>query len=1351
MSISKFHAEWLSLLEISGPFLSLPVLKKVFPQGLDPHDSDHFRVLRQVHEEWDANQHGDKPDPAIHTQWIKWVLRNTLELDEVLVEGQDIPQTLKAEIEEPQHRETLRPDMVVMGPDNKARLLVQWYPLSQRLGRTVEGKPWKASPDTRMTQLLRDSGVAIGLITNGDQWMLVYAPPSETSGYASWYSTLWLEEKKTLAAFRTLLSLHRFFGVPDEETLVPLLAESASTQQEVTDQLGSQVRSAVEILIQSLDRADQDYGRELLAKVPEEVLYEAALTVMMRLVFLFCAEERELLLLGDQLFDQHYAVSTLVAQLQNTADQHGEAILERRLDAWCRLLSTFRAVYGGVNHDRMHLPAYSGNLFDPDRFPFLEGRKSDTSWRDAEANPLPINNRTVLHLLRSLQYLEMHGEAQRLSFRALDIEQIGHVYEGLLDHTAKRSTEPVLGLVGKHEPETPLAELEEQRAKGDEDFFDFLKKETGSGRKWENYIDQQLDNDATKKLRSACGNDEKLFERVLPFAKLVRNDTFDRPVVIGKNSFYVTAGTDRRSSGTHYTPRSLTEPIVKHTLEPLVYEGPAEGKPRDEWKLKSPKELLDLKICDMACGSGAFLVQAARYMAECLLEAWETIEKASPDKAKITPFGETSTGEAEEQFIPDDSHERVVYARRIVSQRCIYGVDLNPLATEMAKLSLWLLTLAKDKPFTFLNHSIRTGDSLVGICDLDQLLRFSLTSTVATGPLLEQQRGQIENRINATKLLRNQIEELPSNTPESFMRKSRMLENAESQTKRLSYACDVLLAESWKTKSNEELESHLNARLVEVSGNLRSQDYPTDWYVENANTELAAVGIANKFHWPLEFPEVFMGKGGFAVVVCNPPFQGGKRITGALGVEYRNHIIEHIAEGKKGNSDLCAYFMLRAADLLCDGGQFGIITTNTIAEGDTREVGLDQLVASEIMIPRAVRSCKWPGSASLEIAQVWGRKGCWDGDYWLDGRAVSTITPYLTSGEAVTATPNRLLENAKKSFIGTVVYGQGFVLTQEQGSQLLQSNAKNRDVVLPYINGDDLNSTPDQSPTRYVIKFDGRSLQKAKEYVECFEIVEREVKPYRMTVKEKKMKEKWWLHQRPRPALYESIAENNRVLIKALTSKHHAFAFVPNGWVYDQTSPVFAFDDWWSFGVLQSDIHRSWAMAFGASLETRPRYTPSDCFETFPFPLRSGDKSDLSDVAEEYHVLRQEVMKSNECGLTSIYNKLHNSEDNSDGLERLRIAHVNLAEAATKAYGWNDLDLGFGFHITKQGARFTFNEEARQEIIQRLLRLNHERYEEEVRQGLHNKKKSKKKKTKAAPERKKKATAQAATLFPDGD
>ena len=218
------------------------------------------------------------------------------------------------------------------------------------------------------------------------------------------------------------------------------------------------------------------------------MLYESALTVMMRLVFLFCAEERELIPSKPfPVYEQNYSVSTICKQLREMADQHGEELLERRFDAWPRLLAAFRAVYGGLAHDDAHMPAYGGSLFDPDRFPFLEGRKAGTTWREAEANPLPVDNRTVLHLLEALQLLQVKvpgggpAEARRLSFRALDIEQIGHVYEGLLDHTARRATEPYLGLAGTRdkEPEIPLAELERLAAKGEDDLLKFLKDETG--------------------------------------------------------------------------------------------------------------------------------------------------------------------------------------------------------------------------------------------------------------------------------------------------------------------------------------------------------------------------------------------------------------------------------------------------------------------------------------------------------------------------------------------------------------------------------------------------------------------------------------------------------------------------------------------------------------------------------------------------------------------------------------------------------------------------------------------------------------------------------------------------------
>ena len=179
-------------------------------------------------------------------------------------------------------------------------------------------------------ELLHATGNWLGLVTNGEQWMLVDAPKGETTGFASWFASLWFEEPLTLRAFRTLLGVHRFFAVPDDETLEAMLKESATNQQEVTDRLGYQVRGG-----RRRDRpvaGSARPGREAGiagGAAPSRISTRPPLTVMMRLVFLFSAEERGLLLLGDPLYDEHYAVSTLVAKLQEAADQHGEEVLER--------------------------------------------------------------------------------------------------------------------------------------------------------------------------------------------------------------------------------------------------------------------------------------------------------------------------------------------------------------------------------------------------------------------------------------------------------------------------------------------------------------------------------------------------------------------------------------------------------------------------------------------------------------------------------------------------------------------------------------------------------------------------------------------------------------------------------------------------------------------------------------------------------------------------------------------------------------------------------------------------------------------------------------------------------------
>ena len=1175
MSIARHHAEWLSLVPVSGPFLSLPVLMEAFNTGLEPHDPEHVRLLRQEYANWQGSFEKRKADPAPHHNWIKFVLTKTLDLDErVLAEGQSIPQTLHVEV--PEHHELLRPSIVVNDPGtNKARLLVQTYPRSQELTSYVANSPWKASPDTRMTELLHGTGVRLGLVTNGEHWMLVDAPKGETTGYASWYASLWLEEFITLRAFRSLLSASRFFNVPDDQTLEALLAKSASNQQEVTDQLGYQVRRAVEVLIHSLDRADQDFGRELLADVAPEQLYESALTVMMRLVFLFCAEERELIPSKPfPVYEQNYSVSTIIKQLQEQADEHDESLLERRYDAWPRLLAAFRAVYGGLKHDDVHIPAYGGNLFNPDRFPFLEGRKRGTSWKNSEANPLPVNNRTVLHLLRALQFLEAKAPGssektlRRLSFQALDIEQIGHVYEGLLDHTAKRAAEPYLGLAGTRdkEPELPLAKLEELLAKGESDLVKFLKDETGkSDSALKKSLRVELDKHDAARFRTACQSDNALWKRVEPLAGLVRQDNFGYPVVIPKGSVFVTAGTDRRSSGTHYTPRTLTEPIVQYTLEPLVYVGPAEGKPKGEWKLKSAKELLALKICDMACGSGAFLVQAARYMAERLLEAWDNAKKANPNTPGITPEGMPSTGKTNEALIPDDPAERKTYAMRIIAQRCLYGVDKNPLAAEMAKLSLWLLTLAKDKPFEFLDHSIRCGDSLVGLHSIDQLRHYSLKPDADDAVLF---KGPLDSAVDEAINLRLKLEDMPANTVDDVQRQEKLLIEANEKIARLRCAADLLVAaEFWGEGAKDKLE---RVRHAAVKSGHYVEKGPTEEFEQVAAKERRAQLL---FHWPLEFPEVIVKRGGFDAFVGNPPFMGGSKITGALGTAYRDFVVFEITDGAKGKADLCAYFYRRAASLMHSCGAAALIATNSLSQGDTRAIALEYLDDNGFTFFRADAARSWPGTAGITVANVWFTRQRWAGRSLLDGESVESINSYLSKGRSDLAPPHELASNMGLAFRGSEPKGLGFTLEPDEAAQLLSKNPKNREVIFPYITGQDLNSTFDQSARRMIINFHEFSLDEARVYSECFARVTELVKPFRDTITKQIHEADYWKFWDKRIDKYEMLSSLPRVVARAYVANRHAFSFLPLGMVYDTKVVVVGAASCEMFALLQSSLH----------------------------------------------------------------------------------------------------------------------------------------------------------------------------------
>lgn len=1354
MAPSKTQTEWLSLIEISGPFLTPPVLTRAFPAGLEPTDRELVEELRVAYAEV-------TDDPTLSPRWVRWVLERLLDLpDAVLRHGAAVPGRLTHRVDE--YRIELRPNYAVIDLDGetaepKARLLVTEWPWATPLDERPPDSTWAATPIDRMEELCRDSGLRLGLVTNGETWTLVDAPAGGPRGTATWDAELWLEERSTLDAFTTLLGARRFFSVPDAETLEALLAESANAEAEVTDQLGRQVRQAVEVLIDAWSRVNRERHGKLFGPLTHAEIYEGAVTVLMRLVFLLCAEERGLFLLGDPLYDSAYAVSTLRAQLAEEADTYGEDVLERHNGAWHRLLATFRMVYAGAHHENLSLPAYGGSLFDPDRFGWLEGRHPDDPPGANRAAPVPVDDRTVLHILDALQVLRFRrrgdtDEARHLSFRALDVEQIGHVYEGLLDHGAVPVDDVVLGLSGKKEPELLLDDIESHAARGNDTLTSWLIEQTGlSTKAVTKALDQTATPEDTTRLASACDNDHDLAERIMGYLGLLRRDLRGLPQVWLPGSVVMTRAGDRRSSGTYYTPKALAEEMVRHALEPLVHHpGPADGASPENWKLLPAAELLDLRICDMAMGSGAFLVAACRYLAARLLEAWSAEGVSAGDP--VGPPGGTPVP------LPGDETDREVLALRLVADRCIYGVDRNPMAVEMAKLSLWLVTLAKDRPFSFIDHALRTGDSLLGVTSLEQIEYLHLDPAKGAqlhGGTLFDPATVIRPIVDDAVRKRREIESFLVLDVADAETKRHLFDQARSELEQLSVIANVVVgaALSTATQSDNELENRLLAVAPDVRAALDHDQRPNDRSARIADLRLRADYWLDEgrppmapdrvcFHWPLEFPEVFIGRErpGFDAVVGNPPFQGGKRISGPYGTTYREHLVKGIADGRTGNADLVTYFFLRGAQVVREGGSIALLATNTIAQGDTREVGLDWLTLTGWVIPRAVKSRPWPGDASLEIAQVWLRRGPWTGQVELEGRRVRGITSSLEPVRRVSGRPSRLNANAPQLYYASLVNGIGFVLDDEEAAHLREADSKNADVLFRYMSGDDLNAAPDQAGRRWIINFFGWPLERAAQYPDCLAIVGERVRPIRERLPDSKarVRDNWWRYEYEAASLYDAIKGFSRVIGITSVSKAVVPAFSPADQVFAHTVYVFAYEDNAHFGLLSSAFHYWWAITQASTLETRIRYTPTDCFETFVQPELTGAVGQAGAALDVY---RRPLMLDRSEGLTATYNRVHDAKEESSDIAELRRLHVELDHAVAVAYGWEDLPLDHDFWETRQGMRYTVSPEARVELLDRLLELNHERYAEEVRLGLHDKK------AKRGPARRGRSTPGGPALF----
>jgi len=1157
------HIDWLKLIEVSGPFLSVPVLTAEWPD-LEPLEVKARDRLRQEHRQWQEN-------PAVHRDdWIRYILDDLLGWQglRVAVQYDDLaplaplapldPFT-RLTLEIPEHETAITPSFALTDPASSDIRLLGLTCDDSPVAR-IKGSDWPATPADRLAQLCRHHGVELGLATDGRWWALVWAPAGGVTTVAVFDAISWPDssERTVVRAFVSLLQRRRFFAVPPDRQLPALLRESLNNQEEITDRLGVQVRQAVELLVAAFGRAD------ISADVTAYEVYRGAVTVMMRIVFLLFAEESGLLPADNELYARAYSAGGLYAELeQRVADaRDNEGELEHTVLAWHRLLALFTVVYRGVSHPELHLIAHDGSLFDPDAHHWL---------------PLTVDDRTVLHMLRAVQTVTIGGELRTVSFRTLTVEQIGYVYEGLLSFEGFRAAETVVGLIGKdgREEEVPLRTLETTAAA-------HVSAETLAAKLAEQYKDSGIGSPRalTVKLAPLTGDeraqaetrlyaitrDYPLVQRLLPFYRIIRQDLRGDPVVILPGALYVTESSLRASTGTHYTPRFLAEQVAEGALEPLVYSpGPLQTADRSQWKLRTSEEILSLRVADIAMGSGAFLVAACRYLAGKLIEAWSAA-------GNVDAQAHVAAVPVESGLALDVAADPlVVKARRQIIEHCLYGVDSNEMAVEMAKLSLWLVSMDPHRPFTFLDDRLASGDSLLGITTIDQLEWMHLDPKAGRklheGALLDFMSGVRTLLADVTEQRVN-LANLPDDTFADLTKKRHLLADVQAKTKQLTLYADLITGAALASagKGGLWLTAAKLANEAATQGAVAAaEEKAQDWL---ATDQPDGAFDRNPLHWPLLFPEVFdhsrPNGSGFDAIIGNPPFLGGQKLTGSLGTAYREYLVEAIGHGVRGSADLIAYFLLRAHALLDSYGQTGLIATNTLAQGDTREVGLDQIVTAGTDIRQAIKSRPWPSkSAVLEYAAVWTSRHPLDAsaERLADDSIVSRIAPSLDPASSVSGSPERLAANTGVSFIGSYVLGMGFTLEPKQAQDLIDRCPRNAEVLFPYLNGQDLNSRPSGSASRWVINFHDWSESEAKTYPELYAQVLRDVKPERDVNKRNVRRERWWQYAELARGLYEAIARFDRVIVITLVSKVVMPVMVQTGQVFAHKLGVFASDD----------------------------------------------------------------------------------------------------------------------------------------------------------------------------------------------
>ena len=1245
------HEEWKGMAQPVGLVVEPVVLNRlgVFPESAITVLADWQQRLEQLLE-----------DQPVGEQWLSVAPSFELFCQEVLAwqpgdlrKPEEFAAPVAVHLDD--YDEVLRPDWIVPEPSQgdgplKAQLLVQELPLGTPFDALPKGadgrRSWEATPQQRLERLLKESEHPIGLLWNGVALRLVYAPRGESSGHLTFplEPMTTVDGRPMLAALQMLLGPDRLFeGGASNTRLRPLMEQSRKEQNEVSTRLAEQVLEALWILLRGFDAA----GLEV--EDPSHI-YGGLITVLLRLVFLLYAEDEELMP-TDSLYGQHYSVGGLAQRLRQDRADYQNA-MEGRRGAWATLLSLFRLVYDGGGSTEAYLPARHGDLFDPETYPFLEGRTADTSYRDGPLASVPaISDDVVEQVLTKLLLLD----GQILSYRALDVEQIGSVYEGIMGFMVEKATGPSVGIT--HRPLRQKITITVVV-----DACELLAQPASKREKW---------------LKDATGVDLKLGDKVnkgIKTATTVEDlcDALDRRLSkhtprggFQASSLILQPTAERRRSGSHYTPRSLTEPIVTEALRPWLER--CKGQP-------SADQILALKVCDPAMGSGAFLVALCRYLAFWLVQAWER-DGYPPEFSKYC--------------------DKDIYARRLIAQQCLYGVDKNLFAVGLAKMSLWLVTLSKDLPFTFVDHALKNGDSLVGCTSERMDKAFSMS-----------QLSFFRENSNTLAKARMATCRLDTRSDRDYLRKTELNNQITEKNKLQLFARDAITYAYFSSSSEAEAESKVNDMVSEYAIDPGSMQH----YSRVLRSRLSP------FHWEIEFPEIFCeGRDGFDLVIGNPPFLGGSRLMAAYGARYPEYLRDKFPKSNGKGVDLCAFFFRQAALLISQSGSFSLIATKRISQGDTRQAGLAFILDRECSIYSAVKTKNWPGAAAVVISELHiCRNSCLEAinKLFLNGKKVNAINSRLRPFPEKSK-PYKLYENRTSCFAGCKIYGEGFIFAKSQNDirpeyaggpeelkSLLEKNPRCSEIVSEYIGGKEISGHPLHSGHRIIINFGDLSLAEIqKNYPEALLIVEQKVKPARDALSgdyklNERRKKYWWKYAGQATNLTSALSGKQYAIAMPRTTTYIAVGILDAQTTFSEKAIVFPAENIWAeFAFLSSRFHEIWSLEFCLSQGSgdSPVYKPEECRHTLPTPecllpdyRDTGSKALLDEIARlgrAYHDARASYMRGHSIGLTSHYNQFHSPNCVDDHLAEIRALRGAIDAKIAEAYAFGDVAFECGFYL----------------------------------------------------------------------